>query len=40
MSIIYNKENLSSQELLHLYKAMLKPRMIEEKFSPDIIELT
>jgi len=32
MSIKYNKEILSSEELMQLYKAMLKPRMIEEKF--------
>lgn len=29
--MIFNKKNLSNKKLLELYKAMLKPRMIEEK---------
>src|SRR6056300_593683 len=27
----YDRTNYSDEQLLHLYKAMLKPRMIEEK---------
>jgi len=30
-SILYNKGNLSDQTLLQLYRAMLKPRLIEDK---------
>ncbi|MFD2518599.1 alpha-ketoacid dehydrogenase subunit alpha/beta [Salinimicrobium flavum] len=30
-NIEYNKKELSSEELIRLYRAMLKPRMIEEK---------
>ena len=31
LNISYNKEGLTNQELLDLYKTILKPRMIEEK---------
>lgn len=31
LTLTYNRKNLSNEELVHIYKTLLKPRMIEEK---------